>query len=881
MAEDILDYIIRKEGFRSEPYWDVQQWSIGHGSYAGSTDRDNKPNMQVTRDQAYELFKQQLPVYRARVDKYDSRYNWTPNERDALTSFAYNIGSIDQLTQNGTRTKAQIAQKMLEYYKAGGDEDIEKGLRKRRKEEQAIFLNGGLDTVSEEAETSDLDAFGGAGEDVTDETQAGKEPGRSRRPAGTSYYISNPLNQYDTFSYQWTIYMVHPLKMEQDRLAEIADGDDSVIISQTGVDDEVSLQSVIQDLVLSFEQENRNAMANNFSVTFVEPGGFTLFNRIIEAAQRLGIENHLLACYIMKLEFKGWVGDRAVSGPGPFYYSTTCTGITFDFKDGVSTYYGNFIETKTEAFNRLELHIKEELHINNVTTFGDFLKELETRHNEQLEEQLARNKGQVERDRYFFKTTEEWANWKFDQVNTEALSQTRGISVTGDGTLKFTLPQGTALNAAIATALFQTREFKQILTDKGQFIKNDPDEGEADPVKLAELTKWVSFNTDIKYFMYDAVAKQYKKEITYSADSIIAPTLIHDPVSFKRLHVSKDLQQDRLANLFEKGLLKKRFDYMLTGLNTEVLDLDIKLDTAYYAIQALNSGALRNTSDVFTGSSFEGQQETNEKKNQSSLLEGQISAAELQLKRINKDIEIQTNNTDPRDFEGQRQRKRITELRNQQDEISAKLRQLKIDLKEAEEAYAAALKQQREGYSGRSTRIPPIENKYITQSELFSGSGNYNVSNEREDLPQRFEYAPVNALANGGPEKKNDDIGSSMLGAMELNLNALGDLMQQQIFIRGDPYWLGQSNGAEYMTGGVYYFLNLNFPTYPDMDSGLMRSISSKEATGQFTITGLYVVLQVQARYDGGEFTMLLKSYRDTNTNNQLTYEELMRGYVR
>jgi len=116
-----------------------------------------------------------------------------------------------------------------------------------------------------------------------------------------------------------------------------------------------------------------------------------------------------------------------------------------------------------------------------------------------------------------------------------------------------------------------------VLTDKGQFIKNNPDDGEADPVKLAELTKWVSFNTDVKYFMYDSIAKQYKKEITYSADSVIASTLIHDPVSFKRLHVSKDLQQDRLANIFDKGLLKKRFDYTLTGLNTEVLDLDIKL----------------------------------------------------------------------------------------------------------------------------------------------------------------------------------------------------------------------------------------------------------------------------------------------------------------
>jgi len=875
MAENIIDFILRKEGFRSEPYWDNSQWSIGYGSFAGSYDKNSKPNITVNRDQAYKMFQDQIGTYTSRVDKYNDRYNWTPNERDALTSFAYNIGSIDQLTANGTRSKAEIAAKMLEYYKAGGDEDVERGLRKRRKEEQAIFLNGGLDRLTEEAETS-IDSRSRAAGVPEEELQPGKEPksqGSGKR--GTSNYQSNILNKYDSFTYQWTIYMVHPLKMDQRRLQELTEGRDSIIISQTGVDDEVSLQSVIQDLFLSFAKENRNAMANNFAVTFLEPGGFTFFNRILYAAKQLGIENHLDACYIMKLDFKGWINDRAIEAPGPFFYSTRLMGLTFDFKDGASTYYGNFVETKEDAFNRLELHIKEELHIDGVRTFGEFLEELQIRHNEQLEEQLKRNQRQIERDRYIFTTKEAWADWEFDQVNTAALSQTRGISVTGDGTLKFTFPQGTALNSAIATALFQTRDFKRILTDKGQFIKNDPDDGEADPIKLAELTKWVIFNSEVKYFMYDVMAKRYAKEITYSADSIVAPTLLHDPASFLNLHKDEATQKDRLSNIFDKGLLKKRFDYSFTGLNTEVLDLDVKLDTAYYAIQALNSGALRGVTDVFTGSSFEGQQETNERKTQSTLLQKTLEDKEAELNNLNKEIE--SIKSIPQE------RGSLRDIRQRADQLENEIRTLRVTVKEAEEMYTKSLERQREGYSGYSTRLPAASTKYITQSELYSG--NKAEANKdmkfRENLPQKFDYVPVNSLANGGPEKKNDDIGSSMLGAMELNLNAIADLMQQQIFVRGDPYWLGQSNGAEYLTGGVYYFLNMNFPTYPDNRTGLIKSLSSNDPTGQFTITGLYVVQQVQARYDGGEFTMLLKSFRDTNTNNQLTYDELMKGYVR
>lgn len=75
--------------------------------------------------------------YEKKVDKY-SKYNFNQNEFDALVSFAYNVGSIDGLTANGTRTKAQIASKILAYNKAGGK--VLSGLTRRRQAEYALFI---------------------------------------------------------------------------------------------------------------------------------------------------------------------------------------------------------------------------------------------------------------------------------------------------------------------------------------------------------------------------------------------------------------------------------------------------------------------------------------------------------------------------------------------------------------------------------------------------------------------------------------------------------------------------------------------------------------------------------------------------------------------
>lgn len=137
ISENGLKLIIDFEGFcpkatkavKTEKYY-----TIGYGHYGKDVDEKQT----ITKEEALLLLKKDMKRFEAKVMKYNNCYNFTQNEFDALLSFAYNVGNIDQLTAKGTRTKKEIADAMLLYIKSGGN--VLDGLRKRRIRERELFL---------------------------------------------------------------------------------------------------------------------------------------------------------------------------------------------------------------------------------------------------------------------------------------------------------------------------------------------------------------------------------------------------------------------------------------------------------------------------------------------------------------------------------------------------------------------------------------------------------------------------------------------------------------------------------------------------------------------------------------------------------------------
>ncbi len=159
-----IDLIKKWEGFYNLAYLDpVGVWTIGYGTTNSDFNITNvriKQGLYISQALAEKWLKASLTQkYEPKVNKYNKIYNFTQNEFDALVSFCYNIGSIDQLTKNGTRTKQQIKEHWLAYSNAGGKQL--QGLLNRRKDELNLFNSNSTPTPAPNIEKLARDVIAG------------------------------------------------------------------------------------------------------------------------------------------------------------------------------------------------------------------------------------------------------------------------------------------------------------------------------------------------------------------------------------------------------------------------------------------------------------------------------------------------------------------------------------------------------------------------------------------------------------------------------------------------------------------------------------------------------------------------------------------------
>ena len=136
LSENGVKLITSFEGCRLKAYkclTSEKYYTIGYGHYGADVTKD----MEITKEQAIELFVNDCIKFEDKVNAYMPKYNFNQNQFDALVSFAYNVGNIKKLTADGTRTIEEISVHMLDYVKSGGL--VINGLVKRRAKERELF----------------------------------------------------------------------------------------------------------------------------------------------------------------------------------------------------------------------------------------------------------------------------------------------------------------------------------------------------------------------------------------------------------------------------------------------------------------------------------------------------------------------------------------------------------------------------------------------------------------------------------------------------------------------------------------------------------------------------------------------------------------------
>lgn len=124
------------EGCRLQAYKPIateKNYTIGYG-HCGC---DVLKGMKISETKAEQLLITDVAKFEKKVNTYMKKYNFNQNQFDALVCFAYNIGDIKTLTNNGKRSIQEISEKIPLFCNAGGKKLA--GLVSRRIKEKELF----------------------------------------------------------------------------------------------------------------------------------------------------------------------------------------------------------------------------------------------------------------------------------------------------------------------------------------------------------------------------------------------------------------------------------------------------------------------------------------------------------------------------------------------------------------------------------------------------------------------------------------------------------------------------------------------------------------------------------------------------------------------
>lgn len=145
ISEEGLRFIKKTHEFSETAYKNSaneRYWSIGYCHYG----RDVYPDLVITEEKADELLRRDIHKFEGRVAKYDIDYRFSQEQFDALVSFCFDVGNIDELTNYGRRTIEEFSRYMPLYCKFCGK--IRKDLINIRKLEMERLLRKEATNVS-------------------------------------------------------------------------------------------------------------------------------------------------------------------------------------------------------------------------------------------------------------------------------------------------------------------------------------------------------------------------------------------------------------------------------------------------------------------------------------------------------------------------------------------------------------------------------------------------------------------------------------------------------------------------------------------------------------------------------------------------------------
>jgi hypothetical protein len=707
-----------------------------------------------------------------------------------------------------------------------------------------------------------------------------------------SNFIPNSLSALYNPTYHFRLFMTteHELvqgAQTQNNLTETLDRIPQITIAESGVTAGFNITDVEIEQATGPGWRTRGSMMSGMTMTIVEPLGTSLVEQIMIAGQSLGISNFAKFWYYVELSFLGYdengaivsdpLNDMALSNGGRWIYQIAINDLKMHADEGGATYILSMVPYPQTGFaDDGAGYVPDNISVTGRTVQG-FLDSFATELTRAWSQRYA---GEIYKIKIVAKAVQN-DNGGLTDIGGLVLTQTEHDSVRGlsfnapkegdDNTLPgetlggttSTTPQaqiarGTSISDVMTFLYAHCEGVQQIMLDTSAPEKledGDDDESVNWRGKKYRVAMIPYIEPEVKVTGYDPITGNYIKEITYNIWGYRTFGANMSSSQYRLVRDNPDIGAQMVTALRDAGYLKKRYDYLFTGLNTEVTKFDLDFNFAFSAVLPALSGWRQNSDSV----------SVHEKVNPATRDAG----SSLTTQRNETSVSPE-------------------KIKEQMDAVASDLQAAKDDLnKESDEQKKADIQARINNLRTKQVALVEPAKRIRAESDRLSRLQREQIENEprlnryAEDavpvpIPFQISYTQgANETAQGSGFFQQWHRGASLTGAL---LNQVysplpGTLASITLDIRGDPYWLGHatlerramiSNPAlstkpdqrpNFSEGDNTFALMFRFPKTIG-DDGQMVFRSDDLFNGVYRVTG------VKNTFSGGTFSQTLTAVK-------------------
>lgn len=381
-----------------------------------------------------------------------------------------------------------------------------------------------------------------------------------------------------------------------------------VVIAETATTGRFILSDISWESAVSPNALTTVAYNTTGELKILEPLGMSLFDYIRAAAFDVGIENHIDARFLLEIEI---LGESFLKESSPFKYIWPIMFIASTVKSSLTErgteYNIQFIHSGNHAQLDLVQPIKETLTVENVSNLKQYFEGLQRKLEErEFKYAAARQKAGSTvcpggnnpakqddyHDEYHFILEPRLEDPKYSLTTKGPADK----GVQGSWTNVFrsqkiwdvTTRPGTTIMNQITNILMSTKDISDLLPGRPKPATPDASGSSERSTKnmqdmLGSIYQFFRIETHSVYKLYDYIRGRYAVKHVFFIYLADQPNMYQYPDEIDLLNSlsNKEKVETKLKYYIQEGLLEKIYYHNYTGLNTDILKVDLNFNQSY------------------------------------------------------------------------------------------------------------------------------------------------------------------------------------------------------------------------------------------------------------------------------------------------------------